>query len=105
MAVHLRCVGLVHGPCSHDGSATGSDEHLAPVGPPRMYMSAIITLSFLTILIPYLAPSMFGRDLIEQVRDDSKNSELFVPLIVEKCINAVEALGKHLVLLICHSSY
>lgn len=39
---------------------------------------------------------MFGRDLIEQVREDSKNSknsELVVPIIVEKCIEAVEANG------------
>ena len=44
----------------------------------------------------FLAPSMFGRDLIEQVRDDSKNSEslFFVPVIVTKCIEAVEANGE-----------
>ncbi|EJD02801.1 RhoGAP-domain-containing protein [Fomitiporia mediterranea MF3/22] len=70
MSVHVRCVGQVQASC-HDGSANGSDEHLAPV-----------------------APSMFGRDLIEQVREDAKtakNADLFVPIIVEKCINAVEA--------------
>lgn len=37
---------------------------------------------------------MFGRDLIEQVREDSNPHEKFVPTIVEKCIEAVEANGK-----------
>ncbi|KAH8119286.1 RhoGAP-domain-containing protein [Phellopilus nigrolimitatus] len=73
LSVHARCVGQVHTSCVHDAHATISDEHLASVGPPP--------------------PSMFGRDLIEQVRDDSKHVELFVPVIVEKCIDAVEALG------------
>lgn len=36
---------------------------------------------------------MFGRDLTEQVRADSKGGERQVPIIVEKCIDAVEALG------------
>lgn len=38
---------------------------------------------------------MFGRDLIEQVQADSvnKESDTFVPVIVEKCIQAVEANG------------
>jgi hypothetical protein len=37
---------------------------------------------------------MFGRELTEQVRADSKHSERMVPLIVEKCIAAVEASGE-----------
>ncbi|KAI5121576.1 hypothetical protein M0805_000755 [Coniferiporia weirii] len=69
LAVHVRCVGQVQTSCTHDGA---SEDHL-PAGPPP--------------------PSMFGRDLIEQVREDSKTSELFVPIIVEKCIEAVEALA------------
>lgn len=36
---------------------------------------------------------MFGRDLIEQVRADAKGDNRLVPVIVEKCIDAVEALG------------
>lgn len=40
------------------------------------------------------APSMFGRALIDQVRSDAKGSDRHIPMIVEKCINAVEALGK-----------
>jgi hypothetical protein len=37
---------------------------------------------------------MFGRDLTDQVRSDSKVEERTVPVIVEKCIEAVDALGK-----------
>jgi hypothetical protein len=37
---------------------------------------------------------MFGRDLIEQVRVDARGGDRLVPIIVEKCILAVEALGK-----------
>jgi Rho-type GTPase-activating protein 1/2 len=37
---------------------------------------------------------MFGRDLTEQVRADSKYEERQVPVIVEKCIEAVEARGE-----------
>lgn len=40
------------------------------------------------------APSMFGRDLIEQVRADAKGEERYVPVIVEKCIDAVDVLGE-----------
>ena len=37
---------------------------------------------------------MFGRDLTEQVRADSKYEERQVPVIVEKCIEAVETRGE-----------
>lgn len=40
------------------------------------------------------APSMFGRDLVEQVQADSRNTPRDVPVLVEKCIDAVEELGK-----------
>lgn len=36
---------------------------------------------------------MFGRDLVEQVQADSRDDERQVPIIVEKCIDAVETLG------------
>ena len=36
---------------------------------------------------------MFGRDLIEQVRADSSKEHRDIPIIVEKCISAVELLG------------
>ena len=38
-------------------------------------------------------PSMFGRDLAEQVRADSRESQRFVPVIVDKCIDAVDFSG------------
>ncbi len=41
---------------------------------------------------------MFGRDLIEQVRLDAKGGTRLIPVIVEKCISAVEALGKSICL-------
>ena len=41
----------------------------------------------------YAGPSMFGRDLAEQVRADSKDEDRHIPIIVEKCIDAVDALG------------
>lgn len=36
---------------------------------------------------------MFGRNLIEQVRSEEHISDRAIPIIVEKCIEAVEALG------------
>ena len=36
---------------------------------------------------------MFGRDLIEQVRADSRDDMRSVPVIVEKCIAAVDEIG------------
>ncbi|CCM05062.1 uncharacterized protein FIBRA_07268 [Fibroporia radiculosa] len=42
---------------------------------------------------PPLPPSMFGRDLIEQVRAESKDGPRLIPIIVEKCIEAVDALA------------
>lgn len=39
------------------------------------------------------ALSMFGRDLTEQVRADGRGGPRNVPVIVEKCIEAVEELG------------
>lgn len=36
---------------------------------------------------------MFGRDLIEQVHADAKGGDRFIPVIVEKCIDAVETLA------------
>ena len=41
-----------------------------------------------------LAPSMFGRDLIEQTRADARGEDRMIPVIVEKCIMAVEAIGE-----------
>ncbi|KAG6896429.1 hypothetical protein C0992_008304 [Termitomyces sp. T32_za158] len=38
-------------------------------------------------------PSMFGRDLIEQAHADARGEDPQVPVIVEKCIEAVEAVA------------
>lgn len=46
---------------------------------------------------------MFGRDLIEQARADAKGKERYVPVIVEKCIDAVDALGELIVSFRCVS--
>lgn len=65
---------------------------LAPLG---MITSVRSTRSLsLNSCLPFAAPSMFGRDLIDQVRADAKGSGRMVPVIVEKCVDAVEVLGK-----------
>ncbi|KAF8647087.1 hypothetical protein AX16_006921 [Volvariella volvacea WC 439] len=66
-SVHVRCIAHVTSACTNSGSQK-DDNHVLP-------------------------PSMFGRDLIEQVRADSKDGDRFVPVIVQKCIEAVEALA------------
>ncbi|TDL26247.1 RhoGAP-domain-containing protein [Rickenella mellea] len=75
IAVHVRCVNNVQASCAHESSSTSREESSAPAAP--------------------LPPSMFGRNLIEQVLADSatKGGLRTVPVIVEKCIDAVEALG------------
>ncbi|KDQ15273.1 hypothetical protein BOTBODRAFT_31930 [Botryobasidium botryosum FD-172 SS1] len=40
-----------------------------------------------------LPPSMFGRQLIEQVKADAKGGDRAIPVIVEKCISAMESLA------------
>jgi hypothetical protein len=54
----------------------------------QFYLNHVYYFNFL------LATSMFGRDLTEQVRADSKYEERQVPIIVEKCIEAVETRGE-----------
>ncbi|KAG1890152.1 RhoGAP-domain-containing protein [Suillus subluteus] len=68
ISVHPRCVNQVYVACSQQ--------------PPRRDDA-----------ITQPPPSMFGRDLVEQVKSDSKRGERRVPVIVEKCIDAVEALA------------
>lgn len=68
ISVHPRCVNQVCVACSQQ--------------PPRREDA-----------IAQPPPSMFGRDLIEQVKSDLKWGERKVPVIVEKCIDAVEALA------------
>ncbi|KAI0355591.1 RhoGAP-domain-containing protein [Trametes cingulata] len=69
IAVHTRCIHNVNLACSQQ-SAPSRDDGQAPLAP--------------------LPPSMFGRDLIEQVRADSKEEPRVIPVIVEKCIDAVD---------------
>jgi len=71
IAVHPRCQQNVYVVCSPQHSSRRDDGS----GPGT------------------LQPTMFGRELTEQVRVDSKVTERMVPLIVEKCIAAVEANG------------
>lgn len=58
------------------------------------YVYLPLKLSIPDLHSPTPEPVMFGRDLTEQVRADSKISDRMVPLIVETCIAAVDASGK-----------
>lgn len=60
-----------------------------------LYVSREILHLLAQLRIPYLEPSMFSRDLIEQVHWDTRDEDRRVPVIVEKCIDAVETRGKH----------
>ncbi|QRV79292.1 Rho-type GTPase-activating protein 4 [Ceratobasidium sp. AG-Ba] len=72
MACHHRCVYAVKPSCH--GLSGPDDEPVVDISP--------------------LPPSMFGRDLVEQVRADAKGDpSRMVPVIVDKCIRAVEALA------------
>lgn len=66
-SIHVRCVGQVSMPCAQHHPAGGRAE--SPTA---------------------LQPSMFSRDLIEQVHWDTRDEDRRVPVIVEKCIDAVE---------------
>ncbi|KAF8993695.1 hypothetical protein BDQ17DRAFT_125529 [Cyathus striatus] len=69
-SIHVRCITHVQTPCAHQ------------ITPMREELPSVP-----------LPPSMFGRDLTEQVRADAKGDGRQVPVIVEKCIAAVEALA------------
>ncbi|EKM54604.1 uncharacterized protein PHACADRAFT_258574 [Phanerochaete carnosa HHB-10118-sp] len=71
ISVHHRCLQLVHLPCSQQ-VMNGKEERIMPLP---------------------AGPSMFGRDLTEQVRAESKDEERLIPVIVEKCIDAVDTLA------------
>jgi hypothetical protein len=67
ISVHVRCVNHVQVSCSQQ-SGSGYEEELPP--------------------------SMFGRDLTEQVHADAaQGGDRQIPIIVEKCIEAVEELA------------
>lgn len=65
-SIHIRCVGAVQLPCAQH-RREDSQAHLVP--------------------------SMFGRELVEQVQADSQGDDRQVPIIVDKCIQAVEAIA------------
>ncbi|KAF8629116.1 hypothetical protein AX17_005702 [Amanita inopinata Kibby_2008] len=66
MSVHVRCIANVHAPCT---------QHETPMKDERLTSPQ----------------SMFGRDLAEQAAVDSVGVDRVIPVIVEKCIEAVEA--------------
>ncbi|KZT66363.1 RhoGAP-domain-containing protein [Daedalea quercina L-15889] len=72
IAVHTRCVQHVHLPCSQQGTHSRDEPSLPPAP---------------------LPPSMFGRDLIEQIQFESRDEPRLIPVIIEKCIEAVDALA------------
>ena len=96
VAVHTRCIHSVNLVCSQQ-ALPARDEAAVPIAPlrecpvlhPQNNSASLLTWLFLTAA----APSMFGRDLIEQVRADSRDDHRFVPVIVEKCIDAVDNIG------------
>ncbi|KAK4052364.1 Rho-type gtpase-activating protein [Microbotryomycetes sp. JL201] len=66
---HAKCAGYLTGPCSVNGQpALNQDD---------------------TMTIISQAPVMFGNDLVAQVKAEGRD----VPLVVSKCIAAVEAYG------------
>lgn len=71
-SIHVRCIANVQIPCSNNHAQ--KEESNEP-----------------------LPPSMFGRELIEQVHADAirtnSEGERTIPVIVEKCIDAVDALA------------
>ncbi|KZP19827.1 RhoGAP-domain-containing protein [Athelia psychrophila] len=71
ISVHVRCISHVQAACV--GTTSGRPENQNHSGP--------------------LPPSMFGRDLGEQIKSDARYGDRQVPVIVEKCIDAVEALA------------
>ncbi|KAG8911677.1 hypothetical protein FRC00_006022, partial [Tulasnella sp. 408] len=68
---HQRCQTMLQTACQQN--ATREDQVIVDIAP--------------------LPPSMFGRDLVEQVKADARGSDRAIPVIVEKCIEAVETLA------------
>lgn len=61
----------------------------------RSSVSLAYYISLTSLAHLRIAPSMFGRDLTEQVHADAAlGGDRQVPVIVEKCIDAVEELGE-----------
>ena len=90
----VGCNISVHGRCIHGVPNSCTSQLREEQGPMRMSIDYYPPSSRL-LAVPS-APSMFGRDLTEQVLADARGGDRQVPVIVEKCIEAVEVLGKHL---------
>jgi hypothetical protein len=88
ISVHSRCQPNVHVICSPQNSSRRDD---APAAGP---LRKSIFLLYLTQIHRTPEPVIFGRELTEQVRADSRIGDRMVPLIVEKCIAAVDGTGK-----------
>lgn len=86
--VHSRCVNQVHLACSQHPSRPREDL----MGIVQQRMSSDMCGWPMTNVS--IAPSMFGRDLAEQVKFDLRWGDRKVPVLVEKCIDAVDALGE-----------
>ncbi|KAG6862218.1 hypothetical protein C0995_002148 [Termitomyces sp. Mi166 len=71
ISIHVRCIAHLQTPCIQQQVFSTQSE--LPPAP--------------------LPPSMFGRDLAEQVYADARGEDRQVPVIVEKCIQAVEAIA------------
>ncbi|PPR07370.1 hypothetical protein CVT26_013686 [Gymnopilus dilepis] len=72
-SIHVRCAVNLQTSCTQPQHQNGIREEHLPLH------------------FPGVEPSMFGRDLTEQVQADSQDEDRRVPVIVEKCIEAVEA--------------
>lgn len=89
--VHSRCIRQVQLLCTHQPRPRDHDlnGHVML----RMTDVAPIRETCADPLV-FVAPSMFGRELAEQVKSDQRwGGDRKVPVIVEKCIDAVEALA------------
>lgn len=89
IAVHTRCSNQVAGSCAQQYSLR-REELPAPAPAGKSHLPR--RQSYLSSLI-LVGPSLFGRDLAEQIKADSKDEPRTIPVIVEKCINAVDTLG------------
>ena len=90
MSVHPKCLPHVHTACAPARSRNEPAPNVAPLR--KLEFLFCCVRPALTRDFP-VAPSMFGRDLVEQVRADAKGEERYIPVIVQKCIDAVDALG------------
>lgn len=76
---HTKCAGYLNTACISSSTASSSAHTSAHAASPQEDTISIISS----------APAMFGNDLTAQVRSEGRE----VPLVVSKCISAVEAHG------------